>query len=360
MRPTGLAGDARGWPPPVQRPARLLSRRGFLIGSSAAAASLPVLNGAGDPAQAQISISLDLEMARNYPTWEQTHWDYEKGNLDEDTKRYAVKAAQTVRENGGIIHFFAVGRVLEQENVDWLKEIAAAGHPVGNHTYDHVNIRARRLESLQPRFRRAPWLLHSATPQEVIAENIRMTSMALKERIGIEPAGFRAPGGFPNGLAEYPEIQAILQEQGFHWISTKYVGHSIGNSGYDPQYRELRKEEPPIEVYDGILQAQEPSQPTVYPSGLVEIPMCPVSDLIAFRTGRWGLQHFLKAIQQVVTQAIEKRYVFVLLGHPSCLSVMDPDFATFKLITRLVRESSGKARIVGLDAIAGQVRQAQG
>jgi hypothetical protein len=39
---------------------------------------------------------------------------------------------------------------------------------------------------------------------------------------------------------------------------------------------------------------------------------------------------------------------------------MDPDFATFKLITRLVRESSGKARIVGLDAIAGQVRQAQG
>jgi hypothetical protein len=88
--------------------------------------------------------------------------------------------------------------------------------------------------------------------------------------------------------------------------------------------------------------------------------MCPVSDLIAFRTGRWRLEHFLKAIQQVVTQAIEKRYVFVLLGHPSCLSVMDPDFATFKLITRLVRESSGKARIVGLDAIAGQVRQAQG
>jgi hypothetical protein len=299
-------------------------------------------------------------MARHYPTWEHLEWDYEKGNLDEDTKRYAVGAARTAKENGGIIHFFAVGRVFEQENVDWLREIAAAGHPIGNHTYDHVSIRARRLESLQLRFRRAPWLIHSDTPQEAIADNIRMTSMALKGRLGIEPAGFRAPGGFPNGLADYPEIQAMLQQQGFNWASTKYVQHSIGNSGYDPQYRPLRTDEPPTEVYDEILRAQDASQPTIYPSGLIEIPMCPVSDLIAFRTGRWTLEHFLKAIRQVVTQAIEKRLVFVFLGHPSCLSVMDPGFETVKLITRLVRESNDRARIVGMDAIATQVRQTQG
>ncbi|MFN0055855.1 MAG: polysaccharide deacetylase family protein [Planctomycetales bacterium] len=41
-----------------------------------------------------------------------------------------------------MIHFFCVGRVLEQPNVDWLKEIAAAGHPIGNHTYDHVAVLA--------------------------------------------------------------------------------------------------------------------------------------------------------------------------------------------------------------------------
>jgi peptidoglycan/xylan/chitin deacetylase (PgdA/CDA1 family) len=323
------------------------------------AASLPRLSAAADPPQAMICISLDLEMARHYPTWEQTYWDYEKGNLDEDTKKYAVRAAETVRGSGGVIHFFAVGRVFEQENIDWLKQIVAAEHPVGNHTYDHVNIRARKLESLQLRFRRAPWLIHAETPQEAIADNVRMTTLALKERLGIEPAGFRAPGGFPNGLADYPEIQAILQQQGFDWVSTKYVQHSVGNSGYDPQYQELRKDEPPAEVYDEIVRAQAPSQPNIYPSGLVEIPMCPVSDLIAFRTGRWRLEHFLKAIRQVVTQAIEKRYVFVFLGHPSCLSVTDPGCETFKLITRLVNESRGKAQVVGLDAIARRVRQSQ-
>jgi hypothetical protein len=299
-------------------------------------------------------------MARHYPTWQDLEWDYEKGNLDEDTKRYAAGAAKTAMENGGIIHFFAVGRVFEQENLDWLKEIAAAGHPIGNHTYDHVSIRARRLESLQLRFRRAPWLIHGDTPQEMIADNVRMTSVALKERIGIEPAGFRAPGGFPNGLADYPEIQSMLQQQGFDWVSTRYVQHAIGNSGYDPKYRPYRTEPPPKEVYDEILRAQEPSQPSIYPSGLIEIPMFPVSDLIAFRTGRWTLEHFLKAIRQVVTQAIEKRLVFVFLGHPSCLSVEDPGFETIKLITRLVRESNDRARIVGMDTIAAQVKQAQG
>ena len=32
-------------------------------------------------------------MSRNFPTWEKTHWDYEKGNLDADD--------QEVRRRGG-------------------------------------------------------------------------------------------------------------------------------------------------------------------------------------------------------------------------------------------------------------------
>src|SRR5438034_11468644 len=75
--------------------------------------------------KALVAITLDLEMSRNFPAWEQTHWDYEKGNLDADTKRYTVEACRRVRERGHVIHCFAVGRVLEQEDVDWLKGIAA-------------------------------------------------------------------------------------------------------------------------------------------------------------------------------------------------------------------------------------------
>src|SRR5579871_6518673 len=115
-----------------------LSRRQFVTqslvaGPALAAAALR----AAESDQALLAITLDLEMSRNFPTWETTHWDYEKGNLNTETKAYSVEAARRVKERGGIIHFFAVGRVFEQAKVDWLKEIAQAGHPIGNHTYDH-------------------------------------------------------------------------------------------------------------------------------------------------------------------------------------------------------------------------------
>src|SRR5258705_8963108 len=118
------------------------TRRGFL-GAAASSALAPLAMADERPVaelrdKALVAITLDLEMSRNFPTWETTHWDYEKGNLDADTKAYSVEAANRVKDCGGLIHFFCVGRVLEQENVDWLKVIAADGHKVGNHTYDHV------------------------------------------------------------------------------------------------------------------------------------------------------------------------------------------------------------------------------
>src|SRR5688572_3318590 len=113
-----------------------ISRRGFVASIAGAAAAASTAS-AAPLDRARIAITLDLEMSRNFPTWETTHWDYEKGNLNAETKAYAVEAARRVKERGGRIHFFAVGRTLEQENVDWLKRLADDGHPIGNHTYDH-------------------------------------------------------------------------------------------------------------------------------------------------------------------------------------------------------------------------------
>ena len=62
---------------------------------SAARAMVPPL------AQAQIAITLDLEMSRNFPTWDDTHWDYEKGILDAATKAWAVEAGRRVKARGG-------------------------------------------------------------------------------------------------------------------------------------------------------------------------------------------------------------------------------------------------------------------
>src|SRR5689334_19717182 len=119
------------------------SRRQFVRESLAGAAACvgATMLRAAEPAapnkrKAQIAITLDLEMSRNFPVWEEMRWDYEKGNLNEESKAYAVEACRRVKAHGGVLHTFCVARVCEQENVDWLRGIAQAGHPIGNHTYD--------------------------------------------------------------------------------------------------------------------------------------------------------------------------------------------------------------------------------
>jgi peptidoglycan/xylan/chitin deacetylase (PgdA/CDA1 family) len=292
--------------------------------------------------QALIAITLDLEMSRQFPTRDQMHWDYEKGNLDEATKRYAVKAAKIAKEMGGLIHFFALGRTMEQEDVSWLKEIAAMGHPVGNHTYDHVNVLATKAIDLQFRFARSPWLIEGKSPQMVISENIAMTGKALKQRAGITQAGFRTPGGFHNGLADRPDVQRLLLDQNFRWVSSKYPAHPTSKPG----------EAPSEDVLQGIVKAQVLAQPHIYPSGLIEIPMSPISDVGAFRTGLWKLDAFLEATKRSVAWCIDKKAVYDFLAHPSCLVVSDPEFRTIRLICDLVNKSQGQAKIVDLDTIA--------
>lgn len=322
------------------------TRRDFLSAAAAAGLGLCVRpSWSADPAArrpARIAITLDLEMSAQYPRRDLTEWNYEKGNLDEATKQYAVQAADLVRERGGVIHFFCVGRVLEQPDVGWLKHIAETGHPIGNHTYDHVNVKARRPEDTQFRFQRAPWLVEGLTAAEIIERNVRLTERALQQRLGLASQGFRTPGGFHDGLADRPDVQQLLREIGFTWVSSKYPAHQTTRMG----------EPPSPEVFASIVESQAAAQPFVYPGGLIEIPMSPISDVTAFRSGRWKLDAFLEALRRAVAWTIERGAVFDFLAHPSCLVVEDPDFASLKLLCDLVRQAGDRARLVSLTDIA--------
>lgn len=302
----------------------------------------PIRSHAAEPDKARIAITFDLEMSRNFPQWETTHWDYEKGNLDEPTKQYSVAAGQRVKQRGGRIHYFCVGRVLEQPDVGWLKRIAADGHPVGNHTYDHVYVLAKTADELQFRFRRSPWLIKGRMPADVIRENIRLTTLALKQRTGIENRGFRTPGGFNTGLKDREDIQQMLLDLGFTWVSSLYPPHANTRP----------KEKPTAAVYDSIVEAHAQAQPFVYPTGLIEIPMSPISDIGAFRTGRWQLDWFLEAIQRVAAWTIRHKAVFDFLAHPSCLGVVDPEFKAIDVICDLVKKAGNAAQFADLDQIA--------
>ncbi|MBI3850304.1 MAG: polysaccharide deacetylase family protein [Verrucomicrobia bacterium] len=331
------------------------SRREFLrtvsmAGVAAGFGGASALAQAAPPSRdkALIAITLDLEMARNFPRWEDMHWDYEKGNLNDEAKRYAVEAARRVKAHGGVIHFFAVGQVFEQENVDWMKALHEAGHPIGNHTYDHVFVLATKPQDIQYRFARAPWLIAGKTPAQVIRENIQLCTDAMRTRLGFGPAGFRTPGGFADGLNGRTDVQQMMLDLGFKWVSCKYPVHLYGEVGKDPT----------PDVFDNIVKAQQAAQPFVYPTGLIDVPMSPISDIGAFRNGRWKLEHFLKAIRLGVEWAIEHRAVFDLLSHPSVLYPSDPEFKAIELVCELVKKAGNRAAIVDLDTIAKRVAAA--
>lgn len=325
-----------------------LNRRSFLARTAAGllASQSRFTFGAPENKKAQIAITFDLEMSRHYPTREMMEWDYQKGNLNEETKQYSLKAAQIASELNGVIHFFCVGRVLEQKEISWLQQIHELGHPVGNHTYDHVNVWATKPEQTQFRFQRSPWLVKGMTAPEIIRQNIRTCALAMKQRLGFAPEGFRTPGGSYLALNGREDIQQMLLDEGYTWVSSQYPNHQYTKKG----------ERPTAETFDSVLEALKKTQPYVYPTGLVEIPMSPIGDVGAFRTSYWKRDEFLYSIERCVKWCIANGAVFDFLCHPSIMYVEDPDFESVKLICKLVKEAGDKAELVGLSKIAENVK----
>ena len=185
----------------------------------------------------------------------------------------------------------------------------------------------------------------------MLRENIRLTNVALKERVGVEANGFRTPGGFATAFT----AARICKKCCSTWAS---IG-SAANIRPTPAWKTLlprTKLLPSEAAYANILAAQSEAQPFVYPTGLLEIPMSPISDIGAFRNGRWQLEHLLKAIRLAMEWVIERRAVFDFLCHPSVLGVVDPKFQAIDLICDLVERSNGAAEIVSLDVIAKRAR----
>jgi hypothetical protein len=115
--------------------------------------------------------------------------------------------------------------------------------------------------------------------------------------------------------------------------------------------------EPTEAVFDAIVAAQPKSQPFVYPSGLVEVPMSPPSDITSFRSGRWKLPWFKEAVRRGVQWAIDHGAAFDFLGHPSCLCVTDPKFETIEMICQMVGDAGEKAELASLNQLAQRAKR---
>ncbi len=103
-----------------------------------------------------------------------------------------------------------------------------------------------------------------------------------------------------------------------------------------------------------VVEMQSQSQPFRYPTGLIEVPMSPVSDVMAMRIARWSKKSWLAALRKAITWTIDNGAVIDLLAHPSVLVVMDPKFEALEMVCDMVEEAGNDARLVDLEALASR------
>ena len=139
-----------------------------------------------------------------------------------------------------------------------------------------------------------------------------------------------------------PDLQQMLVDQGFRWVQSRYPIHPPVPKGQQPSRQLL---ESVVDVLPG-------AQPAVYDSGLIEIPMSPPTDIIAFRVANWTLENYLLSIQLGVEKAIREKLVYVHLFHLGSIAPSDPEFRSIDLLCKLVGDAGDQAKLVTGDQIA--------
>ena len=104
--------------------------------------------------------------------------------------------------------FFVVGRMIE-EYPDVVESIAAAGHEIGLHGYEHDNLARYDTEALQ-----------------LLEKNLARVGALLEDMTGARPQSFRAPYLlWPNFYRS--EINKMLHAQGYRWVSNREIRYPV-------------------------------------------------------------------------------------------------------------------------------------
>ena len=104
--------------------------------------------------------------------------------------------------------FFVVGRMIE-EHPDIVQAIAAAGHEIGLHGYEHDSLARYDADALA-----------------LLDKNLARVGSLLEDMTGSRPRAFRAPYLlWPNFYRD--EIYTMLKDQGFRWVSNRHVQYPV-------------------------------------------------------------------------------------------------------------------------------------
>ncbi len=293
-----------------------------------------------------VQLSFDLEMCTNFPYWS-SFWNYRKGAIDAGTKDYVRKINDTCRKYGAKAHYFLVGSLFEDPDVSYLEETVAGGHAVGNHTYTHIRLKATETAQLAGIHDAYPWLAGRRTALEVIRDEIAATTAAMRSRLGVAPKGLRSPGGFTNGLQDAPAVQALLQDEGFWWVSTHYndtIQRSAALDRVCPLDQDL--------LVQAFTDSETALQPYRYRSGLIEIPLAGITDVVAWRSYRPGLRTWLDTLVAAVDHAYDNGLILLLTSHPAVLASIDPHCQIVDTVLNHATKKDARVWLPDLEEVA--------
>ena len=137
------------------------------------------------------SLSLDLDNKWSYM---KTHGDAGWETFPTYLDAIVPRALDFLRDRNLNITFFIVGQdAAREENFDAIRQIADAGHEIGNHSFNHE-----------------PWL-HLYSKQQLI-EEFQKTEDALENVTGQKTVGFRGPG-----YSLSPTVLEVLAERNYEY-----------------------------------------------------------------------------------------------------------------------------------------------
>ena len=277
-----------------------------------------------------LSLRPAVEMCTNFPYWT-SQWNHLKGALDADSKQYVLKMHEVARSYGVHLYFLLVGSSFEDPDIDYLKQLVAAGHEVGNHTYTHLNVKAKTVESLQAVYASAPWRANGRTPLQVIHDEVRATNAAIRERLGVRVTGFGTPGAFSTGLHDVPEVQALLKDEGFTHVTSHYLS---------PAPRGAKR--PPLDQLETAMRKNiDRLQPYRYPNGLLEIAPMALTDIAAFRVLDLDRWEYVRLLKTAIDHAHANQYILSLAFHPPAMAARDPHCDVLDTVIRYALEKPG-------------------
>jgi peptidoglycan/xylan/chitin deacetylase (PgdA/CDA1 family) len=208
------------------------------------------------------SLSLDLDNKWSYM---KTHGDAGWESFPSYLDTVVPRALDFFKARDLNITFFIVGQdAALDKNAEALGQIAAAGHEIGNHSFNHE-----------------PWL-HLYSEAEIVDEFAR-TEEALMKATGQMPKGFRGPG-----YSLSPTVLKVLAERGYEYDCSTlptYIGplarayYFFASKDMTAEEKEKRKQ-----LFGKFSDGFQPLKPFKWQMGERSLVEIPVTTLPLFKT----------------------------------------------------------------------------